>query len=180
MSHLDPQLGPRGQLLCEVPAGSGSEPLGWTAEGPREPHTLQIIGVCYSSRLDLTEEPLEHPNTETVMDQGPPRPPRLRMQQEPPPPKPWKAKATSRCVCPGGRAQPSLEPRAWERRKSLRFLVTLCASSATHAPGATWNQRSPPTSGRKDTKHAEQIQASSDSSSAGSSQSTLPGPLQGR
>lgn len=63
-----PNFGLMAKPLYETLKRNDSEPLSWAVECPKALHTIKIIEEVYSSRFDLTDQPLEKPDVEMFID----------------------------------------------------------------------------------------------------------------
>lgn len=63
-----PNSGLMAKSLYEALRRNDSEPLSWAVECPKALHTIEITEEVYSSRPDLTDQPLEKPDVEMFID----------------------------------------------------------------------------------------------------------------
>ena len=63
-----PNFGLMAKSLYEALRRNDSEPLSWGMECPKALHTIKITEEVYSSRPDLTDQPLEKPEVEMFID----------------------------------------------------------------------------------------------------------------
>ena len=63
-----PNFGLMAKSLYEALRRNDSEPLSWGMECPKALHTIKITEEVYSSRPDLTDQPLEKPDVEMFID----------------------------------------------------------------------------------------------------------------
>ena len=126
-------------------------------------YCIQIIEEVYSSRTDLTDQPLENPDMEMFTDESSFMHHGL-----------WKARYAivthqevleAKALPPGTSAQKG-ELIALTRalylgakKKAAIYIDSKYAFSVMHAHGAIWKERGLLTSGRKEIKHAEEILA---------------------